>query len=44
MTAEAFALLLRGEAVPSGQRPAVRGDRSAVARMKAWTDRAQGLT
>ena len=43
MTAEAFALLLRGEAVPSGQRPAVRGDRSVVARMKAWTDRAQGL-
>ena len=42
MTREAFALLLRGETVPRGERPTVRGDRRAVARMKAWTDRAQG--
>ena len=43
MTREAFELLLRGEPVPRGSRPTVRGDRGAVARMKAWTDRAQGL-
>ena len=42
MTGEAFRLLLRGEQPPRGERPTVRGDRRAVARMKAWTDRAQG--
>jgi len=26
-----------------GERPVVRGDRRAVAVLKAWTDRAQGL-
>ncbi len=41
MTRAAFDLLLRGEPVPKGQRPTVRGDRHAVAQMKAWTDRAQ---
>ena len=41
MSAEAFRLLLRGESLRRGERPTVRGDRRAVARMKAWTDRAQ---
>ena len=43
MTREAFDHLLKAEPVPRGSRPVVRGDRAAVARMKAWTDRAQGL-
>jgi uncharacterized protein (DUF433 family) len=43
MTREAFRVLLRGEQPPSGERPAVRGDRRAVTRMKAWADRAQGV-
>ena len=43
MTAEAFSHLLRGEIPPRGQRPAVRGDVSAVERVRSWTDRAQGL-
>jgi hypothetical protein len=43
MTREAFDLLVRGEPVPKGQRPTIRGDRQAVAKVKAWTDRAQGL-
>jgi hypothetical protein len=43
MTPEAFAHLLRGEPVPPGHRPSVRGDRVAVAQLKAWLDRAQGL-
>lgn len=43
MTRDAFDRLLRGEPVPRGQRPAVRGDHLAVALMKSWTDRAQGL-
>ncbi|MEA2311643.1 MAG: hypothetical protein QOE28_1611 [Solirubrobacteraceae bacterium] len=43
MTRETFGLMLRGEPVPSGSRPAIRGDRDAVARLKAWMDRAQGL-
>jgi alkyl sulfatase BDS1-like metallo-beta-lactamase superfamily hydrolase len=41
MTRTAFSHLLRGEPVPSGERPAIRGDRAAVATLKAWTDRAQ---
>jgi hypothetical protein len=43
MTREAFGLLLRGEPVPAGHRPSVRGDRAAVALLKGWLDRAQGL-
>ena len=43
MTREAFGRLLRAEPVPAGQRPSVRGDRAAVALLKAWLDRAQGL-
>ena len=43
MTREAFGHLLRGEPVPRGTRPSVRGDCAVVARMKAWADRAQGL-
>ena len=42
MTSAAFAHLLRGEPVPRGERPVIRGDRAAVATLKAWTDRAQG--
>ena len=43
MTREAFGHLLRGEPVPSGHRPSIRGDRAAVALLKRWLDRAQGL-
>jgi hypothetical protein len=42
MSREAFSHLLRGEPAPSGERPAIRGDRAAVALLKGWTDRAQG--
>jgi hypothetical protein len=42
MTRAAFTHMLRGEYAPSGERPSVRGDRAAVATLKAWTDRAQG--
>jgi len=43
MTREAFGHLLRGEPVPPGHRPVVRGDREAVARLKSWLDGAQEL-
>ena len=43
MTREAFGHLLRGEPVPPGHRPFIRGDRAAVALLKSWLDRAQGL-
>ncbi|HWT23571.1 MAG TPA: hypothetical protein VN213_08700, partial [Solirubrobacteraceae bacterium] len=43
MSPAAFAALLRGEMPAGGERPVVRGDRRAVAVLKAWTDRAQGL-
>ena len=43
MTREAFGQLLRGEPVPAGHRPSIRGDRAAVALLKRWLDRAQGL-
>jgi hypothetical protein len=43
MTREAFGQLLRGEPVPPGHRPFIRGDRAAVALLKSWLDRAQGL-
>jgi hypothetical protein len=42
MTRDAFSHLLRGENPPRGERPAIRGDRAAVALLKGWTDRAQG--
>jgi hypothetical protein len=42
LTPDAFQCLLRGEPAPSGERPTVRGDRLAVAHLKAWTDRARG--
>jgi hypothetical protein len=42
MTREAFAHVLRNEPAPRGERPAIRGDRAAVALLKGWTDRAQG--
>jgi hypothetical protein len=43
MTRHTFDLLLRGEPVPSGRRPAVRGDQRAIALLREWTDRAQGV-
>jgi hypothetical protein len=42
MTPEGYGYLLRGEPAPPGHRPIVRGDREAVALLKAWIDRAQG--
>jgi hypothetical protein len=41
MSRETFGVMLRDEAVPSGERPVVRGDRRVVALVKAWMDRAQ---
>jgi hypothetical protein len=43
MTRTTFARLLKAEPVPSGERPAIRGDRAAVDRLKGWMDRARGL-
>ena len=42
MTHTAYLHLLRGEPAPRGERPTVRGDRAAVALLRAWTERAQG--
>jgi hypothetical protein len=42
MTRAAYLHLLRGEPAPRGERPAIRGDRAAVALLRAWTERAQG--
>jgi hypothetical protein len=42
MSRSAFRQLLRAEPVAGGDRPAIRGDRAAVAALKRWTDRAQG--
>jgi hypothetical protein len=42
MTHSAYLHLLRGEPAPSGERPTIRGDRAAVALLRAWTERAQG--
>jgi hypothetical protein len=41
MSRATFDRLLRGEPAPNGERPQVRGDRAAVATLKAWTDTAQ---
>jgi hypothetical protein len=41
MSRETFRKLLRGDAVPPGQRPCVRGDRTAVAHMVEWIQRAR---
>ena len=41
MSRRTFALMLRDEPVPSGERPVVRGDRRVVALVKTWMDRAQ---
>lgn len=41
-TRGAFDALLRREPSPPGDRPRVRGDRDAVAQLKAWTDRVLG--
>ena len=40
--ASEFERLLRGEPADPSERPLVRGDRAAVAILKAWTDRARG--
>jgi hypothetical protein len=42
MSRATYLHLLRGEQAPSGERPAIRGDRAAVALLRAWTERAQG--
>ena len=42
MSRDAFQRLLNDDLVASGERPVVRGDRDAVAHMRAWTKRAQG--
>jgi hypothetical protein len=42
MSRAAYRHLLRGEAAPSGERPSIRGERAAVALLRAWTERAQG--
>ena len=42
MTRAAFERLLRDEPPDPAERPLVRGDRAAVAILKAWTDRARG--
>jgi hypothetical protein len=42
MTRAAFDRLLKDEPPAPGERPLVRGDRAAVALLKAWTDRARG--
>ena len=41
MSRETFGLMLRDAAVPSGERPVIRGDHRVVALVKAWMDRAQ---
>jgi hypothetical protein len=43
MTREGFEHLLSGEPAPPGHRPAVRGERAAVAALNSWLDRAQGV-
>jgi hypothetical protein len=43
ISADGFQRLVRAEPAPSGERPVVRGDRVAVAVLKGWMDRAQGL-
>jgi hypothetical protein len=42
MTRAAFDRLLRGEPAAEGERPVVRGDRTAVAALKRWIDLARG--
>ena len=42
MSRSAYLHLLRGEPAPRGERPAIRGDRDAVALLRGWTERAQG--
>ena len=41
MSRETFDRLLRGEPLPTGTRPAIKGDRHAVELMRAWTERAR---
>ena len=44
MTRSTYLHVLRGEPAPHGERPAIRGDRAAVALLRGWTERAQGHT
>jgi hypothetical protein len=41
MTRATFDRLLRNDLVPSGERPAIRGDAGAVALMHSWTEQAR---
>jgi hypothetical protein len=41
MTRDTFDRLVRGDLVPAGQLPVVRGDRGAVALMHSWTEQAR---
>jgi hypothetical protein len=41
MSRDTFDRLLREEPLPTGTRPAIRGDRHAVELMRSWTDRAR---
>ena len=42
MTRSTYLHILRDEHAPRGERPTIRGDRAAVAQLRAWTERAQG--
>ena len=42
MSRAAFDRLLRGDHALDGDRPLIRGDHSAVATLKRWTDLARG--
>jgi hypothetical protein len=43
MSRATFDALLRREPSPAGERPKIRGDRTAVELLRAWTDRARAL-
>ena len=42
MSRAAFDRFLRGEPAAAGDRPLIRGDHTAVAALKRWTDLARG--
>jgi hypothetical protein len=43
MPRETFDRMLREDVVRSGRRPCLRGDLTAIAQMREWTDRARGV-
>jgi hypothetical protein len=43
LTRDAFDRLLRDEPPAPGDRPSIRGDRTAVATLREWVDRARGF-